>query len=146
MQTLCAQRQHHRDLSGAFQPFYSSGDSPTRLYLDLTVSNVAGNVTACTDQQPFADDKFTLEATTHIGVVSRSIPAENACLSDNHVLAFRQRCCDRALDDQAVARGNFAGKGHSWPYDHGPAIYPIVTRRNVPWHFVLLASSVPGWP
>ena len=60
-------------------------------------------MTTRTDQQPFADDEFTVKTATHIGVIGRCVPAENARLADYHVLAFRQSCGDRALNDEAVA-------------------------------------------
>ena len=47
-----------------------------------------GNVTTRSDQQPFADDQFTLEPAMHIGIVSGRMPVEKARLGDNNVLAF----------------------------------------------------------
>jgi len=41
---------------------YRPRDASARLNLDLSVGDVAGNVTTRTDQQPLADDEFTVKA------------------------------------------------------------------------------------
>src|SRR5438045_3828725 len=67
---------------------------------------------------------------------------ENARLRNNHVLAFRHRCCDRALDDEAVARADFAVKGHPRPDYHGSAINLITPCSSLLCHRSLLESPV----
>jgi len=107
------------------------------------LSDVAGNVTARPDQQPFADDKFTVEAAMHIGIICRCVPAENAGRRDDHVLAsFRQRCRDGALDYEAVARGDFAVKGHPRPDNHSSAINLITACSSLLCHRSLLEIPV----
>src|SRR5580704_8880463 len=80
-----------------------------RFYLQLAVGDCPENVANSANQQPFADREFALKAAPHVGMVGRGLPLESTSLGDDHVLAVRQYRRDAALDDETIARSNFAG-------------------------------------
>jgi len=110
--------------------FDRARNTPARFDLNLSVSDCAGNVTACTDQQPLAYNQIAIEPAAHIGVLSRCMAVEEPSLSNNHVLAFLQSRMDRALHNQTVAGIDLARQGNPLPNNESPAVNFMSTRTG----------------
>ena len=118
----CSDWQDARNDIDGSSLFDCARDFAARFDLDLAIGDRAGNVTTRTDQQPFANHKFTLEAATHVSIFGRGVAIENAGLGDNHVLALLQFRFDRTLDDEPFAGSDLTRQGNSLSDDQRSAI------------------------